>query len=72
MTPNSFTCKLIKVKAKRKENKEKGIPMEDEICKLTKAPPKDKEALVKRSVLAKDNSEESGIVQPKAEGAFEE
>jgi len=34
--------------------------------------PKDKEALVKRSVFAKDNSEESGIVQPKAEGAFEE
>jgi hypothetical protein len=43
-----------------KENNEKKIKNEDEISKLTKAPPKDTAALDKRSVLAKVNSQGSG------------
>jgi ribonuclease D len=60
MIPNSFICKLINVQAREKENNEKKIRNEDEISKLTKAPPKDTAALDKRSVLAKVNSQESG------------
>ena len=43
-----------------KENNEKKIIKEDEICKLIKAFPKDIAALDKRSVLAKVNSQGSG------------
>jgi hypothetical protein len=43
-----------------KENNEKKIKNEEEISKLTKAPPKDTAALDKRSVLAKVNSQGSG------------
>ncbi len=60
MIRNSLICKLINEKARIKENKEKGIKKEDEISKLMKAFPKDIEALVKRSVLAKDSSQGSG------------
>jgi len=57
---NSMICKLINVQANMKENNEKKINNCDEISKLTKAPPKDTAALVKRSVLAKVNSQGSG------------
>jgi len=60
MIRNSLICKLINVQASMKENNEKKIPDEDEISKLTKAPPKDTAALDKRSVLAKVNSQGSG------------
>jgi len=60
MIRNSLICKLINVQAKMKENNEKKIKNEDEISKLTKAPPKDTAALDKRSVLAKVNSQGSG------------
>ena len=43
-----------------KENNEKKIIKEDEICKLIKAFPKDIAALDKRSVLANVNSIGSG------------
>jgi hypothetical protein len=60
MIRNSLICKLINENASMKENNEKKIKKEDEISKLIKAFPKDIEALVKRSVLAKDNSQGSG------------
>jgi len=60
MIENSLICKLINVQASMKENNEKKIKNEDEISKLTKAPPKDTAALVNRSVLAKVNSQGSG------------
>ena len=56
MMRNSLICKLINVQASMKENNEKKIIKEDEICKLIKAFPKDIAALDKRSVLAKVNS----------------
>ena len=49
-----------------KENNEKNIKKEDEISKLIKAFPKDIAALDKRSVLAKVNSQGSGIQKPSA------
>jgi hypothetical protein len=60
MIRNSLICKLINVQAKMKENNEKKIKNEDEISKLTKAPPKDTAAFDKRSVFAKVNSQGSG------------
>ena len=50
-----------------KENNEKKIIKEDEICKLIKAFPKDIAALDKRSVLAKVNSQGSGTQKPSAD-----
>jgi hypothetical protein len=50
-----------RLKANMKENNEKKIKNSDEISKLIKAFPKDIPALDKRSVLAKVNSEGSGI-----------
>lgn len=47
-----------------KENNEKKMSNEDEISKLTKAPPKDTAALDKRSVFAKVNSQGSGTQKP--------
>ena len=61
MMRNSLICKLINVQASMKENNEKKIKNEDEISKLIKAFPKDIAALDKRSVLAKVNSQGSGI-----------
>jgi hypothetical protein len=60
MIRNSFICKLTNAQASMKEKYEKKIKNEDEISKLTKAPPKDTAALDKRSVLAKVNSQGSG------------
>jgi len=60
MIRNSFICKLINVQPSMKENNEKKGRNDDEISKLTKAPPKDTAALDNRSVLAKVNSEGSG------------
>jgi len=60
MIRNSIICKLINVQASMKEKTEKKIKNEDEISKLTKAPPKDTAALDKRGVLAKVNSQGSG------------
>jgi hypothetical protein len=60
MTRNSLICKLINAQASMKENNENNNKKEDEISKLTKAPPKDTAALDKRSVLAKVNSQGSG------------
>jgi len=64
MMRNSLICKLINVQASMKENNEKKKIKEDEICKLTKAPPKDTAALDKRSVFAKVNSKGSGTYKP--------
>ena len=64
MIRNSLTCKLINVQASINANNEKKIKNEDEISKLTKAPPKDTAALDKRSVLAKVNSQGSGRQKP--------
>jgi len=61
MIRNSLICKLINVQANMKENNEKKINNEHEISKLIKAFPKDIAALDKRSVLAKVNSQGSGI-----------
>ena len=47
-----------------KENNEKKIIKEDEICKLIKAFPKDIAALDKRSVFEKVNSQGSGRQKP--------
>ena len=66
MIRNSLICKLINVQASMKENNEKKIIKEDEICKLIKAFPKDIAALDKRSVLAKVNSQGSGRQKPSA------
>ena len=66
MILNSLICKLINVKPNMKENNEKKIIKEDEICKLIKAFPKDIAALDKRSVLAKVNSQGSGTQKPSA------
>jgi len=52
---NSFICRLIKVQASMKENKEKKMRDDIEASKLTKAPPNDTAALDKRRVLAKVN-----------------
>jgi len=60
MTRNSLICKLINAQASMKEKEKKKTKNEDEISKLTKAPPKDTAALDKRSVLAKVNSQGSG------------
>jgi len=60
MILNSLICKLINVKPNMKENNEKKIKNEDEISKLTKAPPKDTAAFDKSNVLAKVNSQGSG------------
>jgi hypothetical protein len=60
MTRNSLICKLINAQASMKENNENNNKKQDEISKLTKAPPKDTAALDKRSVLAKVNSQGSG------------
>jgi len=60
MMRNSLICKLIKVQASMKENNENKIKKEDEISKLTNAPPKDTAALDKRSVFEKVNSHGSG------------
>ena len=46
MMRNSLICKLINVQASMKENNEKKIIKEDEICKLIKAFPKDIAAFV--------------------------
>ena len=64
MMRNYLICKLINVQASMKENNEKKIIKEDEICKLIKAFPKDIAALDKRSVLAKVNSQGSGTQKP--------
>merc|ERR1712226_1809236 len=64
MMRNSLICKLINVQASMKENNENKIKKEDEISKLIKAFPKDIAALDKRSVLAKVNSQGSGIRLP--------
>lgn len=64
MIRNSMICKLINAQASMKEKNEKKIKNEDEISKLTKAPPKDTAALDKRSVLAKVNSQGSGTQKP--------
>lgn len=64
MMRNSLICKLINVQASMKENNENKTQKEDEISKLTKAPPKDTAALDKRSVLAKVNSQGSGTQKP--------
>ena len=66
MMRNSLICKLINVQASMKENNEKKIIKEDEICKLIKAFPKDIAALDKRSVLAKVNSQGSGTQKTSA------
>jgi len=60
MILNSLICKLINEKPCMKENNEKKILNCNEISKLIKAFPKDIAALVKRSVLAKVNSQGSG------------
>ena len=64
MIRNSLICKLINVQASMKESNEKKINNEHEISKLIKAFPKDIAALDKRSVLAKVNSQGSGIQKP--------
>ena len=64
MIRNSLICKLINVQASMKENNEKIIKNCEEISKLIKAFPKDIAALVKRSVLAKVNSQGSGRQKP--------
>ena len=60
MTRNSLICKLIKLHANKKEMNEKKANMELLISILTKAPPNDTAALLKRSVFAKVNSQGSG------------
>ena len=60
MLQNSLSCKLMNVQASMKDNNEK-IFDEHEISLLIKAFPKDIAALDKRSVLAKVNSQGSGI-----------
>ena len=61
MILNSLICKLINVQASMKENIENKINREEDNSKLMKALPKDIAALDKRSVLAKVNSQGSGI-----------
>ena len=57
---NSLICKDIKVNARTKENSEKKTRNEDEISKLTNAPPNETAAFDKRRVFAKVSSVGSG------------
>ena len=61
---NSLICKLIKVQASIKENKEKKMRDDKEISKLINAPPNDTAAFDKRRVLAKVNWQGSGTKKP--------
>jgi hypothetical protein len=64
MTRNSLICKLIKAQARIPENKENKIENEQELSKLTTAPPKETAALDNNNVFAKVNSQGSGTYNP--------
>ena len=57
---NSLICKLIKVHARIKEQREKKMEKEHELSTEITAPPSDTAALDRRSVFAKVSSQGSG------------